>query len=273
MSHNFKILDKLKNYVERIENPSRYLRYILNRLHLDDSAIRAASISCLGEMALKVESLQEEVSSILTSFVNDLDGEVRERAFYYSKILNGDGEFQEMHTNKCFDIVDLNSIQQLINGKLDGLLDDVDIQDLVQIPKNLGTSRATNLISKTEKDIGEDKQTVDQEDGTVAQAALEMGDAFDKEMFDFFAEDDLFEDLEDLKISTQYVDLVEKDSEYYTKVRKHVFENFVVLEYKVLNNDDEHVSPTIYSNLQKSVSLMSRSPISNQIPRTCRFTT
>lgn len=49
-----KILDKLKLYVDKIDNPNRYLRYILNRLHLDGSNIRAASISCLGEMALKV---------------------------------------------------------------------------------------------------------------------------------------------------------------------------------------------------------------------------
>ena len=132
-----KILDRLKLYVEKISNPNRYLRYILNRLHLDGTNIRAASISCLGEMALIVNTLKEEVKSIIHSFLHDLDQEVRDRAFYYNKILCGDEEFTDMHDKNCFNINDLDSIQKLIEGRLNSI-EDVDIQDLLNIPVVLG---------------------------------------------------------------------------------------------------------------------------------------
>ena len=239
-------MDKLRIYVDKVENPNRFLRYILNRLHLDDASIRAASISCLGEMALKVDHLKDEVLSILRSFLHDLDTEVRDRAYYYNKILSGDQEFSGLHKNNCFDVADLENIQALIKTRIEKS-DSQPIEDLIKIPTNLGTAKATNIISQTEHGLEAARGAGQQvaagpADGGVAGPITRLSGAlFDPEMAQFFEEHDDFEDCGELRLSSEFVDLCDKDSEFYTQLRKHLFDGFVVLEYKIANNDDEHV--------------------------------
>ncbi len=45
--------------------PSRYVRYINNRLILEDSEIRAAAVSILGKFSLKYENLTKNIYNIL----------------------------------------------------------------------------------------------------------------------------------------------------------------------------------------------------------------
>lgn len=63
---------------------------------------------------------------------------------------------------------------------------------------------------------------------------------FDTELAEFFAEHEEIGQYGELRLSGQYTNLCDKDSEYFTTLRKHIFDNFIVLEYTVTNNDDEH---------------------------------
>ncbi len=46
-------------------NPFRFIRFINNRLILEDSEIRAAAVSTLGKFSLKYEELRENIKHIL----------------------------------------------------------------------------------------------------------------------------------------------------------------------------------------------------------------
>lgn len=92
----YQIYDIMKDFIREVSNPQKYLRYILNRLHLDGPEIRASSISCLGEIAVQMDELKDQVTSIIQQFTDDLDEEVRDRVYYYLKVLEGDEDFVEV---------------------------------------------------------------------------------------------------------------------------------------------------------------------------------
>jgi len=58
----------------------------------------------------------------------------------------------------------------------------------------------------------------------------------------YFANHEMFnvENYGDLLNCSSYKNLIDKEAEYYTRVRKHMFEGSIVLEFTVKNNDEEH---------------------------------
>lgn len=70
--------------------PSRYIRFIRNRVILENAPVRASAVSALAQFAIRVESLRPSVSSLLQSCKLDDDDEVRDRATMYLAVLEGD---------------------------------------------------------------------------------------------------------------------------------------------------------------------------------------
>lgn len=70
--------------------PSRYIRFIRNRVILENAPVRASAVSALAQFAIRVESLRPSVSSLLQSCKLDDDDEVRDRATMYLAVLEGE---------------------------------------------------------------------------------------------------------------------------------------------------------------------------------------
>ena len=231
-----KIFEKLRILVDKVENPNRYLRFILNRMHLDGTAIRAASITCMGELALKIPSMRDEVKSIVVSFLHDVDEEVRDRAYYYNKVLSGDKDFVELNSYNCFNVSDLESIQHLLEERLDKI-EELGIDALLEIPKNLGKTSSQKINAMTSKIAQEFVSPVTSPSVhhvvDISSNMNNSSDLFDAELADFFAEHEEISQYGALRLSGEYLNLSDKDSEYFTTIRKHIFDNFIVLEYTV----------------------------------------
>jgi coatomer protein complex subunit gamma len=115
------VLIILNIFVENIEHcsdPRKCLRFILNRLHLDESKIRSAAITCLGEIGKKIPGVREECFSIVSCYVKDIDDEVRERAFYYSNLIDERPAFVESYNEEVFQLEVLENIQSMIRQSL-----------------------------------------------------------------------------------------------------------------------------------------------------------
>lgn len=70
--------------------PARYIRFIRNRVILENAPVRASAVSALAQFAIRVESLRQSVSSLLQCCKLDDDDEVRDRATMYLAILEGE---------------------------------------------------------------------------------------------------------------------------------------------------------------------------------------
>ena len=68
-------------------HPSKYIRFIYNRLILENALVRAAAVDSLSKIAMKCPKLRKDVLILLQFGANDNDDEVRDRINLYSTVL------------------------------------------------------------------------------------------------------------------------------------------------------------------------------------------
>ncbi|XP_054751910.2 coatomer subunit gamma-2-like [Lytechinus pictus] len=71
----------------RSPNPAKYIRFIYNRVILENAAIRAAAVSSLAKFGAHCEELLPSIVVLLERSLLDSDDEVRDRATFYLSIL------------------------------------------------------------------------------------------------------------------------------------------------------------------------------------------
>ncbi|KNC53775.1 coatomer subunit gamma-1 [Thecamonas trahens ATCC 50062] len=71
----------------RTANPSRFIRFIYNRVILEVAPVRAAAVSTLARFGLLCEPLKDAVTTLLKRCMFDTDDEVRDRCAMYVALL------------------------------------------------------------------------------------------------------------------------------------------------------------------------------------------
>uniref|UniRef100_A0A8C6XMA9 Coatomer subunit gamma n=1 Tax=Naja naja TaxID=35670 RepID=A0A8C6XMA9_NAJNA len=82
-----KILHLLGKEGPRTPTPSKYIRFIFNRVVLENEAVRAAAVSALAKFGAQNENLLPSILVLLQRCVMDSDDEVRDRATFYLNVL------------------------------------------------------------------------------------------------------------------------------------------------------------------------------------------
>lgn len=68
-------------------NPSKYIRFIYNRVILENATVRAAAVSAMAQFGAACPNLLQNILVLLNRCQMDSDDEVRDRATYFSTIL------------------------------------------------------------------------------------------------------------------------------------------------------------------------------------------
>ena len=71
----------------KTSNPARYIRYIYNRVILENATVRAAAVSSLARFGALCDDLLPNILVLLARCQLDTDDEVRDRATYFRAIL------------------------------------------------------------------------------------------------------------------------------------------------------------------------------------------
>ncbi|TYZ66956.1 hypothetical protein PybrP1_012434 [[Pythium] brassicae (nom. inval.)] len=205
--------------------PSRYIRYIRNRVILENAAVRASAVSALAQFAIRVDALRQSVSSLLQSCKLDDDDEVRDRATTYLAVLHGDEGVSRALLVDDFpmSVAALQkSIEQYQLRPTDGpvTLDVLPHVEIVEEPK------------AAEADAADGDRDVPQ----AAAAAVQPQDVA-KELYKIPE----FADLGALFRSSKPVQLTEAEVEYVVSCTKHVFAEHVVLQFKVTNTVNDQL--------------------------------
>jgi coatomer protein complex subunit gamma len=82
-----RILHLLGSEGPKTSNPTRYIRYIYNRVILENATVRAAAVSSLARFGALCDDLLPNVLVLLARCQLDTDDEVRDRATYFKSIL------------------------------------------------------------------------------------------------------------------------------------------------------------------------------------------
>ncbi|KAJ3188376.1 Coatomer subunit gamma-2 [Gaertneriomyces sp. JEL0708] len=83
-----RILHLLGTEGPRASKPSKYIRYIYNRVILENSTVRAAAVGALAQFAVQLPDLKERIRTLLTRCTEDTEDEVRDRAIMYLRLMD-----------------------------------------------------------------------------------------------------------------------------------------------------------------------------------------
>jgi len=211
-------------------SPARYIRFIYNRVILENSVVRAAAVSTLAKVAAHVPSLRPSIAVLLKRSLQDEDDEVRDRVTISLSILGEeDGKAGYLLDPLPMPFANLErsirSYQQHIAataGKpltftsLPIVEDTALLEPLAQAPTSTPTTTIkANASQPTAK-------PAEPEDPTAHLYAIPEIAALGR----------VFR-------SASPVALTESETEYVVTCIKHIFENHVVLQFVVTNTIPE----------------------------------
>ncbi|CAI9765515.1 unnamed protein product [Fraxinus pennsylvanica] len=226
------ILHFLGNEGPKTSDPSKYIRYIYNRVILENATIRASAVSTLAKFGAMVDSLKPRIFILLRRCLSDNDDEVRDRATLYFNYLEGDGPVVETE----------ESVKDFLFGSLDIPLGNLEtglknyIQDPSEEPFDVNSvPKEVKSQPPAEKKAPSRKPTTGL--GTLPAGLTSSADAYENllsSIQEFASFGKLFK-------SSVPVELTEEETEYAVNVVKHIFDHHVVFQYNCTNTIPEQV--------------------------------
>lgn len=89
-----RILHLLGSEGPKTPQPSKFIRYIYNRVVLENALVRAAAVTALAKFGIgqKDPEVKRSVTVLLTRCLDDVDDEVRDRAALNLRLMKEDDE-------------------------------------------------------------------------------------------------------------------------------------------------------------------------------------
>ncbi|XP_020572866.1 coatomer subunit gamma-2 [Phalaenopsis equestris] len=223
------VLHFLGNEGVKTSDPSKYIRYIYNRVILENATVRAAAVSTLAKFGSMVESLKPRIFVLLRRCLFDSDDEVRDRATLYLNMLGWDGSVSEAD----------KGVKEFLFGALDVPLVNLEISlrsyEPSKEPFNLSAvPKEVKLQPLTEKKAPSKKPP---SFGVSANGPTSPVDAYEKllsSISDFSSFGQLFK-------SSAPVELTEAETEYAVNVVKHIYSGHIVFQYNCTNTIPEQL--------------------------------
>ena len=82
-----RVLHVLGSEGPKTAQPTKFIRYIYNRVILENSVVRAAAVSALAQFAEHLDEARERIKILLERCTDDNDDEVRDRAVMYLRVI------------------------------------------------------------------------------------------------------------------------------------------------------------------------------------------
>jgi len=245
-------------------SPARYIRFIYNRVILENAQVRAAAVSSLAKFGAQVPSLRKSILTLLKRSLSDEDDEVRDRTAIVVEILKKAVEENDYEKTKVVQAEDEEEAPEeeeadvptaddsaafLILEKLHVSFNQLE-RSLKMYQANPGAMEGAEPLTFAQLPVVEEIAEV-----VPSSAAPESGafgaavvaDAQEAAAEAAAPEDPaaaIYEIPELAPLgrtfrSTKAVPLTELETEYVVSCVKHIFEANVVLEFIILNTIDD----------------------------------
>lgn len=219
-------------------SPSRYIRFIFNRVILENAVVRAAAVATLGTFATRVKELRPSIIVLLRRSLSDEDDEVRDRAAILLKSFEQSPDEAELKflldepLPMSFTALE-RSIKAYLahpdaaaqgDGNKNMTFASLPIIEEAYVHANLPAVRAG---AKKKASANAEKTSGGGEGGEPIDPAAAVYKIPE------------FADLGRAFRSTAEVALTETEMEYVVTCVKHIFQTHVVLQFTILNTLDE----------------------------------
>ncbi|KAF9436315.1 coatomer subunit gamma [Entomortierella beljakovae] len=245
-----KILHLLGVEGPKCPQPTKYIRYIYNRVILENAVVRAAAVSALAKFGVNVEdeAVKQSVKVLLSRCLDDADDEVRDRATMYLNVIKSGDQKEYVKDDSTYALAYLE--HQLLNYVSNPELADAPF-DLSAVPKisrqeeqesrgpleQAGAIQSLGGRSSPPQSGGASsganaRQTTSSNPSLDQQAAYAQKLA---EIPEFASFGPLF------KSTGTPVELTESETEYVVSCVKHVFAHHIVFQFNIKNTLNDSV--------------------------------
>jgi len=249
------ILDLLGDMGPGTKEPARYIRFIYNRIILENAMIRSTAISALTKFAAACPSLRPSILTLLHSSLCDEDDEARDRVSIsvrlleeviekrpYSEPDEGDAELAKDEPS---------ANDEMARAVLQGMplsFDKLE-RSMKAFVTDAGAMKSSEALTFASLPIIEDEENADDE----AEDDLDdgLGNYVDKEALSPQNKKGVVDAIHILQEipelaslgrvfrSTKPIPLTESETEYVVECVKHIFEEHIVLQFIVQNTLDD----------------------------------
>ena len=244
-----RILHLISTEGPKVENPARYIRYIYNRVILENSVVRAAAVSALAQFGVHLPESRSRIRVLLTRCLEDLDDEVRDRAAVNIRI------FDELDLTTKYIANDSVYAVASLETKLDQYLRneagfsvpfDVTSVPLVSKAQLESEKRRAQIAARDRLQAGgvpaavaSAKPGASSSTATAAAASssFDAQSVYSKQM----ERVPQLASLGPLFKSSSPVELTEAETEYYVTCIKHVFPQHIVFQYECKNTLNDSI--------------------------------
>ncbi|KAL3701141.1 hypothetical protein R1sor_019163 [Riccia sorocarpa] len=221
------ILHLLGNEGPKTADPSKYIRYIYNRVVLENATVRASAVSALAKFGAAVESLKPRILVLIRRCLYDNDDEVRDRATLYYNYLQQGGE-QEKFLFNGLDVPLVNLEQSLQSYEASERRFDISV--VSRETKHQPLEKKTPASKKAAKEAT-------QKGYANGHLTTSPSDAYEKllnSVPEFAGFGKLFK-------SSPLVELTEAETEYSVNAVKHIYPEYLVLQFNCTNTIKEQL--------------------------------
>jgi coatomer protein complex subunit gamma len=222
-------------------SPSRYIRFVFNRVILENALVRAAAVSTLGAFAARVPELRASIITLLRRSLSDEDDEVRDRAVILLSSFEGESKEEadikfliDEQLSMTFTALERSVKAYMAHPSAGSSAETITFSTLPIVEEAYRPSGSVAASKKGPKPKGAagagagDKGAEERAAGGVAvDRAAEV-----YKIPEFASLGRAFR-------SSTDVPLTETEMEYVVTCVKHVFANHVVLQFTILNTIDD----------------------------------
>lgn len=246
-----RILHVLGSEGPKMTTPQKYIRYIYNRVILENAIVRAAAVNALAKFGVNDKALKDRIEVLLQRCLDDVDDEVRDRAALNLKLLQDTKLADRLIKDESrFKLNDLE--QQLQNyltaGPSSQRFDASSVQRVSREEAEQEALRAkTEAASKVA--MAADSSAASTSKLPTAGGATGNGSGLPSSGADaqsaYSSELSAIPQLANygplLKSSSKPIELTERETEYVVSAVKHVYSEHIVFQFDVTNTLSEVV--------------------------------
>ncbi|KAM7220071.1 Adaptin N terminal region domain containing protein [Rhypophila decipiens] len=225
----------------KTSHPTKYIRYIYNRVVLENATVRAAAVTALAKFGVgqKDPEVKRSVEVLLTRCLDDVDDEVRDRAALNLRLMKEEDELATrfVKNDNMFALPYFEHQLVMYVTSDDKSTFDAPF-DLSKIPvvtrEQADAEDRTKKLTASTPSLKPPKVGPAKAAQTGAEAAASASAAAQKYAQELLQIPEMSEFGSVLKSSAP-VELTEAETEYVVSVVKHIFKEHIVLQYDVKN--------------------------------------
>jgi coatomer protein complex subunit gamma len=202
------------------KNPSKYIRFVYNRVILENATVRAAAVSAMAQFGASCPDLLHNVIVLLQRCQMDLDDEVRDRATYFLSILETRSPaLYKAQIIEGSQTVSITLLEKALKEHLNGNL--TESFDINLVPKSIpkAPEESLNQDAMITTNTVQKPARVTREEANVERLLQIPG----------------IQRLGPLHKSSAPTQLTESETEYTVSVIKHCFPHHIVLQFDCVN--------------------------------------